>query len=234
MTQADERAGRIYAFIIRHKRAHDGNSPTMQQIGDACGISSVSMVTVYLDRLEADGKIARVHRRIHVEGGMWRLNEIDTAQRTTIEELTEALRQQAGNYHLAGEALCWCRHWDWTINPQCEDQGQCILARCTIERARSALSCPDDANIHDRQRRPTPPGRIIQHELDARGWTQKYLSELIGRRPATINRIIKGTKQIMPRMAIQLGRAFGTSAELWWNLECRYRLWEAYEQAAMP
>lgn len=80
---------------------------------------------------------------------------------------------------------------------------------------------------------PTLPGRIIQHELDARGWTQKHLAELMGRPHKTINQIIKGYKRVTPETAIQLGRAFGTSAELWWGLACQYRLWEVYEQAAV-
>lgn len=152
------------------------------------------------------------------------MNTVRADQRATIEELIEALRQQAGNYRLADETLCWCRHRDWTVNPQCEDQGQCILAKAAIERARSR-SC-------DRQRPPTLPGRIIQQELDTRGWTQKHLAQLMGRPQQTINQIARGHKRITPETAIQLGLAFDTSAELWWGLECQYRLWEAYEQAA--
>lgn len=74
------------------------------------------------------------------------------------------------------------------------------------------------------------PGRIIQHELDARGWTQKHLAQLMDRPHKTINQIAKGHKRITPETAIQLGRAFDTSAELWWDLECRYRLLLAREK----
>jgi HTH-type transcriptional regulator/antitoxin HigA len=51
----------------------------------------------------------------------------------------------------------------------------------------------------------------------------------MGRPPKTINQIIKGKKSITPETAIQLGLAFGTSAELWWNLETRYQLRKALE-----
>jgi hypothetical protein len=70
--RAERQAIAVYRFIIEHKETHDGNSPTYQQIGEGCNIST-SMVTFYLARLEADGKIARIHHRIHVVGGRWRL-----------------------------------------------------------------------------------------------------------------------------------------------------------------
>ncbi|HLO86110.1 MAG TPA: HigA family addiction module antitoxin [Nostocaceae cyanobacterium] len=70
---------------------------------------------------------------------------------------------------------------------------------------------------------PTP-GRIVNRELEARGWTQKDLAEIMGRPVQTINEIIRGTKQITPETAIELSQAFGTSPEFWTNLEAQYRL----------
>jgi len=70
---------------------------------------------------------------------------------------------------------------------------------------------------------PTP-GRILSRELEARGWTQKDLAEIMGRPVQTINEIIRGTKQITPETAIELSQALGTSAEFWTNLEAKYRL----------
>ncbi len=75
--------------------------------------------------------------------------------------------------------------------------------------------------------RVSPPGRILKLELDARGWTQKDLAEIIGRPKQVINEIVMGKKQITPETAVQLADAFGTSAELWINLETQYRLWLA-------
>ena len=68
------------------------------------------------------------------------------------------------------------------------------------------------------------PGRILQRELDARGWTQKDLAEITKRPPQTINEIIKGTKQITPETARELSAALGTTAKFWTNLETNYRL----------
>ncbi|MEH2462060.1 HigA family addiction module antitoxin [Nostoc sp.] len=70
---------------------------------------------------------------------------------------------------------------------------------------------------------PTP-GKILSRELEARGWTQKDLAEIMGRPVQTINEIIRGSKQITPETAIELSLALGTSPELWTNLEAKYRL----------
>lgn len=72
--------------------------------------------------------------------------------------------------------------------------------------------------------RAVSPGRILQRELDARGWTQKDLAEITKRPPQAINEIIKGTKQITPETARELSCALGTTAEFWINLETNYRL----------
>ncbi len=68
------------------------------------------------------------------------------------------------------------------------------------------------------------PGRILNRELEARGWTQKDLADITGRPIQTINEIIQAKKQITPETAMDLGDAFGTSAEFWTNLETKYRL----------
>jgi len=69
-----------------------------------------------------------------------------------------------------------------------------------------------------------PPGRILKRELKARGWTQKYMAEIMGRPASKISPIIRGTKQITPETAIELAEALGTSPDLWMNLETNYRL----------
>lgn len=69
-----------------------------------------------------------------------------------------------------------------------------------------------------------PPGEFIREELDARGWTQTDLAEIMGRPLPVLNQIIAGKKAITPETAHELGEAFGTSSELWLNLEMAYRL----------
>ena len=71
------------------------------------------------------------------------------------------------------------------------------------------------------------PGHILQRELDARGWTQKALAERMKRPVGTVNAICRGKKGITAATAIQLADVFGTSAELWLNLDSAHRLHRA-------
>ena len=72
--------------------------------------------------------------------------------------------------------------------------------------------------------RPVTPGEILKEELDARGWTQSDLAEILGRPIQAVNEIISGRKAIIPATAVELSRAIGTSPEFWLNLESAYRL----------
>jgi HTH-type transcriptional regulator / antitoxin HigA len=69
-----------------------------------------------------------------------------------------------------------------------------------------------------------PPGEFIQDELDARGWAQADLAEIMGRPPRVINEIIGGKRGISPETAQGLGDAFGTGAQFWMNMEAAYQL----------
>jgi HTH-type transcriptional regulator / antitoxin HigA len=68
------------------------------------------------------------------------------------------------------------------------------------------------------------PGPRISQELEARGWSQKDLAEVLGRPLQAINEIVNKSKQVTPETAVQLGEAFGNSAEFWANLEALYRV----------
>jgi HTH-type transcriptional regulator / antitoxin HigA len=69
-----------------------------------------------------------------------------------------------------------------------------------------------------------PPGEFIHEELDARGWTQGVLAEVLGRPEKTVSEIVTGKRAITPEIARGLSAAFGTSPEYWLNLEGSYRL----------
>lgn len=69
-----------------------------------------------------------------------------------------------------------------------------------------------------------PPGEFIRDELEERGWSQIDLAEIIGRAPRLVSEVINGKRGITPETALALGKAFGTSAQLWLNLESTYRL----------
>ncbi len=68
------------------------------------------------------------------------------------------------------------------------------------------------------------PGEFIEEELEARGWSQRDLAEIMGCSARLVNEIIRGKRAITPETARRLGAAFGTSATLWLNLENAYRL----------
>ena len=72
--------------------------------------------------------------------------------------------------------------------------------------------------------RVVKPGQIIARELEARGWSQKDLAEIMGRPIQAVNEIIGGSKQITPNTAHEMAQVFGTSPEFWMNLETNYRL----------
>jgi HTH-type transcriptional regulator/antitoxin HigA len=69
-----------------------------------------------------------------------------------------------------------------------------------------------------------PPGEFISDELEARGWTQTDLAEILGRPVRLVNELVAGKKQITPETAQGLAEAFGTDAMLWMNLDSQYRL----------
>lgn len=69
-----------------------------------------------------------------------------------------------------------------------------------------------------------PPGEFLKEELDARGWSQADLAEILGTAAANVSRIVQGSQTITPEIAKKLGLAFGTSAQLWLNLESAYQL----------
>ncbi|MGH6899406.1 MAG: helix-turn-helix domain-containing protein [Geminicoccaceae bacterium] len=72
------------------------------------------------------------------------------------------------------------------------------------------------------------PGEFIREELDARGWTQGDLAEILGRPLRLVNELIAGKKQITPETAKGLADAFdGTDPIYWMSLDSAYRLSKA-------
>ena len=72
------------------------------------------------------------------------------------------------------------------------------------------------------------PGELIREELEARGWTQVDLAEILGRPVRLVNELVAGKKQITPDTAKGLAEAFqGTDPVFWMNLDSAYRLSKA-------
>lgn len=68
------------------------------------------------------------------------------------------------------------------------------------------------------------PGEYLYDELEARGWSQADLADVIGRPAPVVNQLIKGKRSVTPDLARDLSAALGTSAIFWLNLEAAYRL----------
>ena len=72
---------------------------------------------------------------------------------------------------------------------------------------------------------PIPPGEILAEEFMApHGLSQNRLAREIGISPARINDIVHGRSAITAGVALRLAKYFGTTAELWLNLQSDYDL----------
>ncbi len=71
---------------------------------------------------------------------------------------------------------------------------------------------------------PFPPSEYLADEMEARGWTQEELAEILGRSRGHVNRLMQGKTAITAETSHQLASAFGTSAEQWMNLQVSYEL----------
>lgn len=69
-----------------------------------------------------------------------------------------------------------------------------------------------------------PPGEFIRDELEAKGWTQADLAEILKRPLKAVSEILLGKRAITPETAKGLGEAFGVDPQFWMNLESAYRL----------
>jgi addiction module HigA family antidote len=76
-----------------------------------------------------------------------------------------------------------------------------------------------------RQLEPIPPGEILAEEfMRPYGISQNRLARDIDVNPARINDIVHGRSAITAAIALRLGKYFGTSPELWLNLQSDYDL----------
>ena len=60
--------------------------------------------------------------------------------------------------------------------------------------------------------------------IESFGITQNKLATAIGVPPRRINEIVHGKRGITADTAVRLAKYFGTSAELWMNLQSHYEL----------
>jgi HTH-type transcriptional regulator/antitoxin HigA len=76
-------------------------------------------------------------------------------------------------------------------------------------------------------RRPAevfPPGDFLREEMEARGWTQTDLADMLGWSTTLVHQLLMGERSITPETAQGLAAALGTSPEFWMNLDAAYQL----------
>ncbi len=80
--------------------------------------------------------------------------------------------------------------------------------------------------MFDLKRKPTHPGEILLKDfIEPLGLTQSQIAKEIGTTFRTINEIVNEKRNISAEMAVRLARYFGTSEELWMNLQAQYDLY---------
>jgi len=79
---------------------------------------------------------------------------------------------------------------------------------------------------------PTHPGEILSEEfLQPFGLSQRELARRLDVEPRRVNELIHGKRSITADTALRLARLFGTTPAFWLNLQMRYELDVAEEDA---
>jgi antitoxin HigA-1 len=80
---------------------------------------------------------------------------------------------------------------------------------------------------------PIHPGQILLEEFMAPlGLSQNKLAEALDVDAGRINRIVTGKSRITADTALRLARYFGTTPQLWMNLQSKYDLEVAQDEKA--
>lgn len=73
---------------------------------------------------------------------------------------------------------------------------------------------------------PLHPGLIVKDALiDNTGLTVTEAAARLGVTRTTLSRLLNGHAGISAEMALRLSKFFGTSIEMWVNLQSRYDVW---------
>jgi addiction module HigA family antidote len=85
--------------------------------------------------------------------------------------------------------------------------------------------------MKQQRRRPTNPGMVLRElYLKPRGIKQAEFHATIELSAKQLSLIINGHAPITPEVAVKIGRALGTSAELWLNLQRGVDVYDAQEK----
>lgn len=80
-------------------------------------------------------------------------------------------------------------------------------------------------------RPPTPPGEILLHDfIEPLGLTQAAVARAIHVPYQRLNEVVRGARAVTAETALRLAKLFGTSPDLWLNLQQAVDLYEAQQR----
>lgn len=84
--------------------------------------------------------------------------------------------------------------------------------------------------MRPKNRPPSHPGEILSEEfLKPMGITQTRLAQHLSWSHAKVNELVRGKRGVTPAVALSLSDAFGTTPNLWMNLQNQLDLWHAQQ-----
>jgi addiction module HigA family antidote len=84
--------------------------------------------------------------------------------------------------------------------------------------------------LNNRKRRPTHPGEVLREDvLPASGLSRVEFARRLGISLGSLYLLLKERRRVTPDLAHRLARVFGTSPEMWLNLQQAVDVWEAFE-----
>ena len=82
--------------------------------------------------------------------------------------------------------------------------------------------------------KPAHPGEVLREMyLEPLGLTVTNAAESLGITRKTLSELINGRSGISTSMALRLSKAFGTTPELWLNMQQNYDLWRAKKKTRL-
>lgn len=72
--------------------------------------------------------------------------------------------------------------------------------------------------------KPVHPGDLLRRTMEELGISSYALAKATGKTPTQIHRIVNRKASITANMALLIGKALGTSAKMWMNLQTQYDL----------
>lgn len=77
---------------------------------------------------------------------------------------------------------------------------------------------------------PHPGGVLLRQWIEPLGISITHTAKHLGVSRKALSELVHEHTGVSPEMAVRLSIAFGTSAELWMNMQSSYDLWHAEQQ----